>query len=159
MKLKTLFLSFIFLILTCTSIMEFNAKGETLVKSFEGFSTTTYICPAGVPTIGYGHTGNIAGPITKEQGEELFKKDIEKFVGQLKPYIDVELTDNQFSAVVSFAYNVGVGNFKISSLRRYINNKQFDLAANEFPKWIHANGKVLPGLVKRREAEKQLFLS
>ncbi len=152
----TLFLTLIFI---CTDVMEINAQGVDLIKVHEGYSGTPYICPAGKLTIGYGHTGNVSGPITKEQAEKLLKKDLSTAENAIQEQVKVPLNSNQFSALVSFVYNVGTGNFARSTLRALLNDGNFEEAANEFEKWVYGGGKKLPGLIERRIAEKTLFLT
>jgi GH24 family phage-related lysozyme (muramidase) len=140
--------------------MKINQAGLDLIKSFEGLRCNAYKCPAGVWTIGYGHTlnvvrGQIIDVITAEQ---LLKQDLQQFERAVDKLITVPLTDNQFSALVSFAFNCGEGALSTSTLRRKLNGGDYLGAALEFLKWTRANGKVLPGLVRRRNAEKQLFL-
>jgi lysozyme len=140
--------------------------GIDLIKSFEGFSETVYRCPADVPTIGYGSTWDherkavtMDHPdITREQGEWFLRSEvqgIEKAVGRL---ITAELTQGMFDALVSFTYNLGSGNLQSSTLRMKLNRGNYEGAANEFWKWRRAGGKILKGLVRRREAERQMFI-
>jgi lysozyme len=139
-----------------------NAAGETLIKSFEGYSLHAYADPGtgGAPwTIGWGHTGPGIGPgttITPDQAEGYFVADLLRFCQAVQVMAPVA-TDNQFAALVSFAYNCGVANLKSSTLLRLHNLGSYDLAAGEFGKWTHANGEVLAGLVKRRAAEARLY--
>lgn len=142
--------------------MHINDRGLGLIKRFEGLKLEAYLCPAGVPTIGYGHTGPEVklGMVVSEVGAEaLLKVDLGKFERGVSSAVKVLITEDQFSALVSFSYNVGLGNFESSSLLRFLNNKQFGKAADEFPKWNKARGMILPGLVRRRAAEQELFLS
>lgn len=149
-----------FFIYVCILVlsMQTNAQGVELIKKAEGFSSKPYICPAGKLTVGYGHTGNVNGPVTKEQAEALLKKDLRIAEEAIKQSVKVPLNPNQFSALVSFVYNVGVQNFKNSTLLRILNRGRYEEAALQFDRWVHANGTVLEGLKKRRAAEKQLFL-
>ena len=141
--------------------------GLELIKSFEGLSLKPYLDAVGIPTIGYGNTYyennqkvKMTDPsITKERAEELLEnianQDFASFVNR---YVNVELNQNQFDALVSFTYNLGPVNFRNSTLLKKINLKDFDGASNEFPKWTRAGGKVLRGLVTRRNKERDLFL-
>ena len=150
--------------------MDVNQAGVELIKKFEGFNSKPYLCPAGKWTIGYGATFYADGkavtqrdkPITEAEATVLLIALLGQFAAKLKPLIKQNLNDNQFSALVSFAYNVGVGNFQSSTLLKLINAAKFDQAANEFLKWSKArvNGVLqpLPGLVKRRAAERSLFI-
>jgi lysozyme len=139
--------------------MKINSEGLALVKHFEGLYLKAYICDGGKITVGYGHTAT-AMPgmvITKERAEELLAQDMAKFEAGVSNLVRVPLNENQFSALVSFAFNVGLGNLKKSTLLKDLNAGSYDSAANWFGKWVRANGKVLNGLVKRREAETSLF--
>ncbi len=162
-----------------------NQAGINLIKSFEGIedgdpSTVNldpYLCPAGVWTIGWGHAiihnrqmlrgiGNkelaysvYPGGITMDEAELLLKADVYDFSMKVDRLVKLHITDNQFAALVSFAYNVGTGNLQMSTLLRKSNNGDILGAANEFPKWRKSNGKILVGLVRRRDAERALFLS
>lgn len=141
--------------------MKTSEKGIELIKSFEGLRQFSYKCPAGVWTIGYGHTGGVkkGDTCTEEEAIELLKKDLEIFEHSIKDLVKVELNQNQFDALVSFVFNVGVGAFQDSTMRKFLNSKQFSAAAEQFDKWVHSKGVKLEGLVKRRAAEKNLFLS
>ena len=145
--------------------MELNQKGKDLIKSFEGCKLTAYQCPAGLWTCGYGSTfyedGTKVKPgdvITQERANQLFELIVEDFAKKVKPLIKQNRTDNNFSALVSFAYNVGVNNLKNSTLLKKVNvNPKDPTIAAEFKKWTRANNVVLKGLVKRREAEAKLY--
>lgn len=139
-----------------------NQRGLDLVKSFEGLSLRAYRDPVGIWTIGYGHTGPEVGPgdvITRAQAEALLRKDLTRFETGVRSLVKVPLNSNQFSALVSFAFNVGTGALAQSTLLSRLNQRDYQGAANEFSRWVYGGGQVLPGLVRRREAEKQLFLS
>lgn len=140
-------------------------KGVELIKEFEGCRLTAYKCPAGVWTIGYGHTGTVDGKavasgmtITAAKATELLKADLSKFEAAVNSYVTAPITQNMFDALVSFSFNVGAGALRRSTLLKKLNTKDYNGAANEFPLWNKAGGKVLKGLVRRREREKQLFL-
>lgn len=130
-------------------------KGIDLIKSFEGCRLTAYKCPAGVWTIGYGHTAGVfAGQtITNAQAELFLKSDLEKFE---KAVINtnLNLNQNQFDALVSFAYNCGAGN-----LVKLVKGRTVDQIADKLLLYNKANGKVLAGLTRRRTAERNLYLS
>ena len=135
-------------------------KGIDLIKEFEGFRNTAYLCPANVWTIGYGHT-KTAKPgmcISTVQGEELLRKDVEKFENAVNTLVKVPLNQNQFDALVSFAYNVGVGAFGKSTLLRLLNQGEYQRAAKQLHRWVRGGGRKLPGLVRRRKAEYDLFV-
>jgi len=136
-----------------------NDRGRAIVKEAEGLSLSAYRCPAGVLTIGYGHTEGVRerDRITLHQAEVLLEYDLseaEAAVTKLAP----KATGPQFSACVSLAFNIGIGRFEKSTLLKELNAGRIQNAAAEFMKWTHAAGKVMPGLVKRRAAERALFL-
>ncbi|MDX2211670.1 MAG: lysozyme [Oculatellaceae cyanobacterium bins.114] len=137
-----------------------NQAGLDLIKQFEGLRLEAYLCPAKVPTIGYGTTAGVkmGDRITAEQAEDLLRKDVEKFEKAVNSAVTVPLTDNQFSALVSFTYNLGAGALQKSTLLKLLNQGNYEAAAQEFLKWNKAAGKVLPGLTRRRQAEQALFL-
>ena len=132
-----------------------------IIKEFEGCKLKAYKCPADVWTIGYGHTDGVkeGDVITQEKADALLASDLDLFSSGVKRLVSANLDYNQLGALVAFAFNVGLGNFRHSSLLRLVNQGDFLDAANEFLKWNKANGKVLPGLTRRREAERALFLS
>jgi len=146
--------------------MRVSNKGLELIKTEESFQSKPYLCPAKIPTIGYGSTFYRNGrkvslsdkAISKEEAAKLLIAVIERDF-DINPLIKVNITQNQFDALTSFAYNVGIGKFINSTLLRKLNEKDFAGASAEFPKWVRANGKVLKGLVNRRAKEQQLFLS
>lgn len=134
--------------------------GLALVKSFEGLRLTAYICPAGVPTIGYGTTAGVrlGDRITPAQAEALLRRDLEKFETAVSRLVKVPINDNQFSALVCFVYNVGIGAFQRSTLLKYLNQGNYRATAQEFLKWNRGGGRVLAGLTRRRIAEQKLFM-
>ena len=132
-----------------------------IVKRFEGCKLQAYKCPAGVWTIGWGSTGpdvSEGSKWTQQQADARLEADLNKFMAGVLRYSPV-LNDhpNRLAAVTSFAYNVGLGNYQRSTLRKHIDAKKWDDAAKEFLKWNRAGGKVLAGLTRRREAEQDLF--
>ena len=133
-----------------------NKSGLNLIKKYEGCKLTSYICPAGVLTIGYGHTGKDVKPnqtITKRKAISLLKKDLARFERHVQSYNYIyEWTDNEFSALVSFAFNIG----NIDQLTAYGTRTRSQIRSAML-KYVKANGKTLPGLVKRRKAELKLF--
>lgn len=135
-------------------------NGLKLIKEFEGCVLTAYKCPAGVWTIGYGHTGGVkeGQKISKTKAEELLKLDLKVYENYVNNYVKVKLNQNQFDALVSFTYNCGPGSLKTSTLLKKLNQGDYRGAANELPRWNKANGQVLAGLTRRRKAEKELFL-
>lgn len=136
-----------------------NAAGLAIVKRSEGLRLKAYICPAGVLTIGYGSTGPHVKPgmtITEDQAEGLLRSDLRRFEDGVAQLAKVA-TDNQYSAMVSFAFNVGLEALKTSTLLRKHNEGDYAGAKAEFGKWVRGGGKVLPGLVTRRSDEADLY--
>jgi len=119
-----------------------------------------YKCPAGVWTIGYGHTYAVrpTDKIIQEQADKMLIGDLTEAENCINAVCRKELTQNQFDALVSFVFNVGCGAFRASTMLKYINAGKFTQAALEFPKWNKSVGKVLDGLTKRRESERLLFV-
>ena len=139
--------------------MKISQVGIDLIKNFEGCELESYLCSAGVLTIGYGTTKNVVDgmKITQHQAEELLAKDLEEFEGYVEDLIDVPLEQNQFDALVAWTYNLGPTNLKTSTLRKVLNKGAYDDVAEQIKRWNKANGKVLKGLVRRRNAEAELF--
>lgn len=145
---------------------QINEEGLELVKRFEGLQKHAYRCPAGVWTIGYGHTRGVKPgmEITEEKAEELLQQDLSEAGEQVERLVHVPLTDNQYSALASFVFNVGAGSLAASTLLRRLNAGDFDSVPVELAKWVKATdpktGKkvTLAGLVKRRAAEGELWL-
>lgn len=140
------------------------AGGIALIKHFEGLRLTTYKDAVGIPTIGYGHVEDPIPPggtrtITADEAEQILRNDLQRFERDVNAMVTVEATQNQFDALVSFAFNLGPANLKSSTLLRKFNAGDINGAADEFPKWNHAGGQVLAGLTARRDAERSLFLS
>lgn len=132
-----------------------------MIKKYEGFRESPYICPGGQLTIGYGKAikpGEYTS-ITKSDAEVLLRKTVAAFERSIKNLVQVPLNQNQYDALVSFAYNVGAGAFKKSELLKKLNAGDYKGAADEFPKWNKSKGEVLKGLVRRRDEERKLFLS
>lgn len=143
-------------------------KGIELIKRFEGLSLNPYLCPANVPTIGYGNTFYKNGkkvtlndkPITEQKAVEMLRQSLEKFEQYVDSYTTDSITQNQFDALVSFCYNLGPANLKSSTLLKKVNaNTNDETIKDEFLKWTKAGGRKLAGLVKRREAEAALYFS
>ena len=138
-----------------------------LIADSEGLRLTPYLCPAGVPTIGYGCTRYEDGTpvrmtdpaITVERAKSLMLHLLSGYISDVSRMVTVALTQGEFDALVDFAYNCGSQNLRTSTLLRKLNSGDRQGAADEFGKWTHGNGLVLPGLVRRRENEKELFLS
>lgn len=141
--------------------MKINSKGLELIKHFEGLRLKTYICAGGVLTIGWGHTGKDVMPgmvITEDRANELLRADLERFEQGVSKYVTAKLNDNQFSALVCFTFNIGLGAFASSTLLKLLNAEDYAGVADQFLRWNKAGEKVLLGLTKRREAERQLYL-
>lgn len=142
-------------------------KGYDLIKKYEGCELKAYLCPAKIPTIGYGNTiyengtkVKIGDQITQQRAEELLLHIGKYFETEIKKLVKVTLTDNQLGALLSFTYNLGVGNLRVSTLLKKINANPNDPAIkDEFLKWNKAGGKVLAGLTKRRQSESDLYFS
>ena len=145
--------------------MKLNQIGKDLIKSFEGCKLVSYKCSANKDTIGYGNTfyedGSPVLPghrITQEKADELFELIVADFEKIVTRNIKTIITDNQFSALVSFCYNVGEANLKKSTLLKKVNYNPNDPSIkSEFLRWNKAGGKILAGLTRRREAEAKLY--
>ena len=145
--------------------MKVNEEGYALIKRFEGCRLKAYRCPSNVWTIGYGNTFYEDGTkvkdgdvITQQRAEELAKFIIDHFAVTIAPFIKQPLNDNQFSACVSLAYNIGQGGFKKSSVFKKLNiNPNDPTIADSFRLWNKGGGVILKGLVRRREAEIELY--
>jgi GH24 family phage-related lysozyme (muramidase) len=139
---------------------QINQAGLDLIKRFEGCKLRAYRDPVGVVTIGYGHTrtARLGQSITNQQAEALLRQDIAEFEDAVESLIDVPLTDNQFAALVSLAFNIGAGALRRSTLRQKLNAGDYSGAAREFLRWDKGGGRVLKGLSRRRYAEMTLFL-
>jgi lysozyme len=148
--------------------MILNNKGYLFITKHEGLRLKPYLCPAKIPTIGYGNTYYSDGKrvtlldkdITKQQAFDMFKEIANRFAKRVDELVITKLTQNQFNALVSFAYNVGTGNFASSTLLKKINKNPNDLTLKaEFLRWNKAGGKVLNGLTNRRNEEADLYFS
>ena len=142
--------------------------GIDMIKRFEGFRSAPYKCPAGIPTIGYGATFYTSSkkvtmtdkPITESEAASLLRYMLKSFEQYVDSYAIDTITQNQFDALVSFCYNLGPSNLKSSTLIKKVNANPNDPAIRvEFMKWTKAGGRTLAGLVKRREAEANLYFT
>lgn len=136
-----------------------NSNGINLIKHFEGFRKDAYICPAGILTIGYGHTES-AKPgqnIDEATAEDLLRQDIHAATKAVSTLVKVPLNDNQFAALVSFTFNCGSGALARSTLCRLLNNGDYDSVPHQLNRWVKAGGETRTGLVKRRQAEGELW--
>ncbi len=142
--------------------MRVSEAGLAIIRKFEGLRLSAYLCPAEKLTIGYGHTGadvKRGMKISVEQANELLLGDVAKFERSVNELVTVAMTQGMFDALVCFAFNLGAGSLKSSTLQKKLNSGDKLGAAEEFQKWNKALGKVLPGLTARRSAERELFLS
>ena len=148
--------------------MHISNKGLDLIKHEEAFMSHPYLDVALVPTIGYGTTHYNGGravtmsdhSISRDTATLLLRDQIDKHYGKMvNHYVRVPVTQNQFDALVSFAYNVGTGALKHSTLLRKLNHGDYDAIPDELLKWTHAGGKVVKGLIARRKKEASLFLA
>jgi len=141
--------------------MNVSQAGLELIKKFETLRTEAYLCPAGIPTIGYGHTRGVSmgEKCTPQQADAWLHEDCRVAELTISANVKVLLSQNQFDALVSFIFNLGSGNFTGSTLLKKLNAGNYAGAADEFGKWVNAGSRKLTGLVRRRAAEKALFLS
>lgn len=144
--------------------MQTSANGLAFIRDHEGCELHAYPDPGsgGEPwTIGVGHTGGVkpGDTCTMEQAMQWLKEDVQEAEGHVNRLVKVELSQDQFDALVSLVFNIGGGNFAKSTLLKKINARNFEGAADEFPRWNRAAGRVMAGLTKRRHAEQSLFQS
>jgi len=139
--------------------MKISLEGLGLIKKFEGCELEAYKCAAGVWTIGYGSTKEVKEGDTLTQGEAdyLLKYEMDEYEGYVNDMVKVDLNQNQFDALVSWVFNLGPSNLSSSTLLTRINNKDWKDVPNQIKRWNKAGGKVLEGLIRRREAEALLF--
>ena len=143
------------------SFREINEEGLGIIKTYEGLELERYKCPGGVWTIGYGNTSNAMKfrKITKEQAEDFLQEDLHEVYRYLSLITrNIPLNGNQWSALVSFVFNIGIGAFINSTMLRKLKALDYEGASREFGKWVYSKGKKLDGLIKRRETERSLFL-
>ena len=140
--------------------MKCNELGLYIIRKWESLRLKAYQCSAGVWTIGWGHTKGVKqGDVcTIEQANIYFKEDVEEKELQINS-LDLQLTDNEYSALVSFIFNIGIGNFNKSTMLRLLKQNKKIEASNEFQKWNKCKGAILNGLTNRRRDERNLFLS
>jgi len=142
-------------------------KGTPIIRKFEGLKLTAYLCPANVWTVGYGSTFYENGSkvqqgdkITLDRADKLLLEMVKRFEISVKGLVKSSINDNQLGALTSFAFNVGIGALSKSTLLKKVNaNPDDPTIRNEFMRWTKAGGKVLKGLVTRREAEANLYFS
>ena len=139
--------------------MEYSLDGLHLTESFESCRLQAYMDSAGVPTLGYGHTHGVTLGMTctQDEAEQWLQQDIQVAAQAVNGMVTVALTQPEFDALVDFAFNLGTGNLQKSTLLRLLNAGDYKGAAAEFEKWDRAGGKVMAGLLRRRQAEEQMF--
>ena len=139
--------------------METSKTGLDLIKHFEGCELYAYKCPAGVWTIGYGHTKGVEPgmQITEQDAEDMLKEELIEYESYINDLVTVGLNQNQFDAMVSWVYNLGAGNLKASTLLKVLNAGDYVGVPAQIMRWNKAGGKVLEGLTRRRQAEADLF--
>jgi lysozyme len=141
------------------SNMNIGQKGIELIKHFEGCELEAYKCPAGVWTIGYGHIKGVSEgmSITQEQAEQMLLDELKEYENYINELVVVDLSQNQFDALVSWVYNLGPANLKSSTLLKVLNSGDYAGVPDQIERWNKAGGKVLEGLIRRRQAESSLF--
>ena len=134
-------------------------EGVALIKKFEGCELEAYQCSANVWTIGYGHTKDVekGDTITKEEAEQMLVDELHEYENYINKYVNVALSQNQFDALVSWVYNLGPANLTASTMLKVLNNGKYEEVPAQMKRWNKAGGKVLDGLVRRREAEALLY--
>ena len=134
-------------------------EGLALIKKFEGCELEAYQCSAGVWTIGYGHTKDVVEgmTITQEEAEQMLVDELHEYESYIDKYVTVALNQNQFDALVSWVYNLGPANLKASTMLKVLNDGKYEDVPYQMKRWNKAGGKVLDGLVRRREAEALLY--
>lgn len=140
--------------------MKISEDGKQLIRDFEGLRLSAYRDAVGVLTIGYGHTGGVrpGQTITRGEAELLLSADLEPIERQLTADLGEDgVLQCQFDALCSFCFNLGIGAYMHSTLRKYVKAGRDADAGREFGRWVHAGGRVLPGLVRRRRAEAELY--
>ena len=139
--------------------MNISKEGLSLIKKFEGCELEAYLCPAGVWTIGYGHTKDVkeGDKINKEEADYLLQEEMMEYESYINDFVEVPLEQNQFDALCSWVYNLGPTNLKNSTMLRVLNEEKYADVPQEIKRWNKAGGEVLDGLIKRREAEAKMF--
>ena len=140
--------------------MRISDEGIALIKRFEGFSARPYVCPAGIVTIGYGHTKTAVqcSAITEARADGLLRQDVMQAERAIARLIHVPLTQGQFDALVSFSFNLGSGALQRSTLRCVVNREAHVEVPRQLMRWVFASGRKLKGLEKRRAAEAALYI-
>ena len=139
--------------------MNISENGKSLIKSFESLRLTAYHCPAGILTIGYGHTGGVrfGQMITEKQADCYLMQDLYQTEKQINKLVRVQLTQNQYDALCSLVFNIGKRAFNQSTLLAKLNTGDYVGASSEFKRWNKIKGVISTGLVRRRQLEEDLF--
>ena len=139
--------------------MQISEEGLSLIKKYEGCELKAYRCPANVLTIGYGHIKDVkeGDQITKEEANYMLQEEMIEYEGYVNDMVDVELNQSQYDSLCAWVYNLGPTNFQSSTLLKVLNKGRYNEVPQEIKRWNKANGQVLNGLIKRREAEALLF--
>ena len=140
--------------------MNISKEGLSLIKKFEGCELEAYLCPAGVWTVGYGHTKDVkeGDKINKEEADYLLQEEMIEYESYINDFVEVPLNQNQFDALCSWVYNLGPTNLKNSTMLKVLNEEKYVDVPQEIKRWNKAGGEVLDGLIKRREAEAKMFV-
>ena len=140
--------------------MKTSHEGLALIKKFEGLELTAYQCSAGVWTIGYGHTKGVqpGDEWSQSHAEHMLEVELEEYEGYINNAVKVALSQNQFDALVSWVYNLGPANLSASTMLKVLNSGEYEDVPAQMKRWNKAGGKVLEGLIRRREAEACLFV-
>jgi len=135
--------------------MQYTQSGENLTEQFEGLRLSAYLDSVGVPTIGYGHTKGVSMGMTctQDQANQWLLEDVQTAVNAVNRLVTIQLTQNEFNALVDFVFNLGEGNFESSTLLKDLNAGNFEACIEQFQVWDHAGGKEVAGLLRRRLAE------
>jgi len=139
--------------------MNISQEGISLIKKFEGCELEAYQCAAGVWTIGYGSTKDVkeGDTLTQKEADNLLLHEMQEYEGYIKELVKIPLKQNQFDALVSWVFNLGPANLKASTMLKFLNAGDYHLIPSQIKRWNKANGKVLEGLIRRREAEALMF--
>tara|TARA_R110002012_G_scaffold283649_1_gene474115 strand:+ start:90 stop:533 length:444 start_codon:yes stop_codon:yes gene_type:complete len=139
--------------------MNISQEGISLIKKFEGCELEAYQCAAGVWTIGYGSTKDVkeGDTLTQKEADNLLLHEMQEYEGYIKELVKVPLKQNQFDALVSWVFNLGPANLKASTMLKFLNAGDYHLIPSQIKRWNKASGKVLEGLIRRREAEALMF--
>jgi lysozyme len=139
--------------------MKISEEGKCLIKKFEGCELKAYRCPAGKLTIGFGHVKGVkeGDEWSQSHAEHMLDVELEEYEGYVNDMVTAPLSQSQFDALVAWIYNLGPSNFKKSTLLKVLNEEEYDQVPREIKRWNKANGKVINGLIRRREAEARLF--